>query len=155
MKQESAADALEDRWYHSAIDAWLRVVLIALPVVTFGAFVLALVQGEGVWFALAGVAIVLSFYVAFLFPVRYGLTEAELIVHFGLIRQRIPYERIQSVKPTRNPLSSPALSLNRLQVAYGHGLWRSQRISPEERDGFLDELARRAGLRRVGDTLER
>lgn len=154
---DAGVNALDQdtRWYPTAVDWWLRVLLIVLPLVTGAGLVIAIIDGEGVWSAAIALAIVLGIYAAFLFPVRYGLTDMELVVHFGLVRQRIPYDRIQAVTPTRNPLSSPALSLRRLQVTYGAGFRNSQRISPADRDGFLDELARRAGMRRVGDRLER
>jgi hypothetical protein len=56
---------------------------------------------------------------------------------------------------TRNPPSSPALSLDRLRVQFGRGWGKAVMISPADRNGFLDDLARKAGLNREGDRLFR
>jgi hypothetical protein len=62
---------------------------------------------------------------------------------------------ISEVHPTRNPLSSPALSLERLHVQFGRGFFKAVMISPEHPDRFLDDLSGRTGLRRQGDRLVR
>jgi hypothetical protein len=48
---------------------------------------------------------------------------------------------IRTVTPTRNPLSSPALSLDRLRIDYGRG--RRIMVSPRDPGAFLRELRRR------------
>lgn len=55
--------------------------------------------------------------------------------------------------PTRNPLSSPALSLDRLHVQFGQDLFNAILISPADRDRFLTGLAEQGGMKRVGDRL--
>ena len=68
------------------------------------------------------------------------------------MRINVPLKEIKSVLPTWNPLSSPALSLDRLAIKRAHG-W-DVRISPKERNEFLRELADRAGLEQEGDVLK-
>ena len=107
---------------------------------------------------LVGVAVdvfVAGIYLGLIFPLRYGLDDTHLIVRHGVCRQRIPLVEISTVYPTRNPLSSPALSLDRLHVQFGRGFFKSVMISPADRDRFLDDLAHLAGLRREGDRLYR
>ena len=70
-----------------------------------------------------------------------GLTEHDLLVRSGPFRWRVPLGQIHSVTPTRNPLSSPALSLDRLRIEYGDGKWIL--ISPRERERFLEALEAR------------
>ena len=43
-----------------------------------------------------------------------------------------------NIRPTRNPLSSPALSLDRLRIDYGSG--RSIMVSPEDKDKFIGDI---------------
>ena len=74
---------------------------------------------------------------------------------FGICRRRIPFADLSEVRPKSNPLSAPALSLDRLRVRFGRGAFRALMISPAARDLFLDELARKAGLKREGDRLFR
>ena len=45
---------------------------------------------------------------------------------------------ITSVRRTRNPLSSPALSMDRLSIRYGKG--RRIMISPADQAGFLEAI---------------
>lgn len=77
--------------------------------------------------------------------------EPILLVRSGLLRYRIPLEEISEVRPSTEAWSSPAWSLDRLKVVYPtrSGFHRSLLISRRDRDGFLDELARRAGSPRA------
>ncbi len=83
--------------------------------------------------------------VTVVFPVRYRITETELIVRSGVLRKRILLDSIEEVHPTRNALSAAAWSLDRLQVNYRdkQGSIRFLLISPERKKAFLRELADR------------
>ena len=78
--------------------------------------------------------------------------EPILLVRSGLLRYRIPLEEISEVRPSTEAWSSPAWSLDRLKVVYPtrSGFHRSLLISRRDRDGFLDELARRGSPRARG-----
>ena len=56
----------------------------------------------------------------------------------GPFRWKILLDEITSVEETRNPLSSPALSLDRLKICYGNG--RHIMISPADTAGFLKAI---------------
>jgi hypothetical protein len=142
-------------WYKSKVDWWL-VPLLALPPISSILVAITLAQ-QGVPTATAiGFGVVLfvaALYLGVIFPLRYGIDRKHLIIRTGLIRQRIELDKITEVIPTRNPLSSPALSLDRLRVQFGQGIFKAVMISPNERDEFLTELATAAGLQRHGDQL--
>lgn len=142
-----------DEQYASAVDRWLIVALFIAPLVSVGALAAAVIAGEGILAALLGPLIVAGIYGGLLFPLHYRLGADGLLIRFGLVRQRIPYEKIRSVGPSHNPLSSPALSLRRLRVDYGSGVFSFVLISPQRRDEFLSALAARTGLVRDGDRL--
>lgn len=144
-------------WYPSKVDWWLAVVLCLPPVASVAVTVSLVLDGrssELIW-GLASILLVIGVYGGLIFPTRYGLDASHLIVRFGLCRRRIPLRQISEVEPTRNPLSSPALSLDRLSVHFGTGLLGTVMISPSARDRFLDDLAGRADLTREGDRLVR
>jgi len=85
---------------------------------------------------------------------RYELDGRELVVRSGPFRWRIDLATIESVTPSRNPLSSPALSLDRLQIRYRKS--RFILVSPAERDRFLRALSRaESALERHGGELRR
>ena len=125
----------------------LGEALVGLAVLTVGLFLVALLLLQ-VW------------------PMEYdpGASGADgepiLLIRCGRRRRyRIPLAEITEVRPSFELMSSPAsCSYDRLKVVYPtrRGVHRSLLISPQDRDGFLDELARRANLlERDGDSLLR
>lgn len=144
-----------DRWYPSKIDWWLGAILVLAPLASISGLAIAISSGRGVGTAVAGVATFAAIYIGLVFPTRYGIDHRHLIVRHGLVRRRIPLLAITEVAPTRNLLSSPALSLDRLRITFGGAVSRSVMISPADRAGFLATLAASAKLRRDGERLVR
>jgi hypothetical protein len=105
--------------------------------------------------SLVPVLLLFGLYFGLVFPMRYGLDDTQLVVRFGVCRKRIPLADISEVHPTHNPLSSPALSLDRLHIQFGLGFFTAVMISPADQGRFLDDLAQKAGLKREGDRLVR
>jgi hypothetical protein len=90
-----------------------------------------------------------------LYGTRYTLTESTIIVQSGPFRWVIDLAAITEVFPTRDPLSSPACSLDRLQIRYGKSRL-GMMISPQDKTGFLRDLvARSPGLKLNGDRVLR
>jgi hypothetical protein len=83
--------------------------------------------------------------------------EPVLLVRSGLLRYKVPLAEISEVLPSAEARSSPAWSLDRLEVVYPTrgGFHRSLLISPRDRDRFLDELAQRANPAPDGSSLVR
>ncbi len=77
-----------------------------------------------------------------LYGTNYTLTNCELIIRSGPLRWTVRLDSITEVFPTHNPLSSPACSLDRLQVRYRNSVFGIM-ISPEDKAGFLRDLAAR------------
>jgi hypothetical protein len=145
------------RWFPSKIDWWLVPVLCVPPVAAVAVCVASALAGSTTGLLAGGAVtvVIAGIYLGLVFPMRYGLGDTHLAVRFGICRQLIPLADISEVKPTSNPLSAPALSLDRLHVQFGPGVFETVRISPTERNLFLDELARKSGLSREGDRLVR
>jgi hypothetical protein len=143
------------RWYPSKIDWWLGILLALAPVISVVALIGTLLAGTGVAVALGGLLLLVGVIFGLVLPMRYGIDEEFLVVRHGLIRQRILLKDIVEVVPSRSPLSSPALSLDRLKIRFGQGYFKSAMISPALKAEFLDELAQRASLRRDGERLVR
>ncbi len=133
--------------YPSKIDRWLLVVLILSYGLGAWACLEALIAPDTPADRVIG-AVVLGMLLATLllvFPCRYRLTHSALHIRCGIIRSRVPLDAIERVRPTRNPLASAALSLDRLRIDYRTGRFtRSVMISPRDREGFLRELSARA-----------
>jgi hypothetical protein len=144
--------------YPSKRDGWIVILLWA------GVAVMLFAAGN-LWRAPAPfafrllISVLLIFVAAFvlwtLYGTRYTLTENTLIVQSGPFRWVIDLEAITEVFPTRNPLSSPACSLDRLHIRYGKSRI-GMMISPQDKAGFLrDLMVRSPGLKLNGDRVLR
>ena len=76
---------------------------------------------------------------------RYILESVRLTIHSGPFTWQVPVSDITKMYPTRNPLSSPALSLDRLCLEYGRG--KSIMISPDNKEQFIQDLEQRRAAR--------
>lgn len=157
FKRGYKGDDSQCLWFPSKVDWWLGIILALLPVVSLGVLLTSLVSEDPAELvsAVISCAVTAGIYGLLVFPMRYGIAEDDLVVRYGVVRHRIRLERIQEVAPTHNPLSSPALSLDRLAIRTGSGLFAETMISPADREAFLATLAMRAGLHRDGDRLVR
>lgn len=133
--------------FRSKVDAWLAATIIAAALVSVAAAVAVavgtgLVQSPSLAVALAALLLIGAVLPLWILRSTYYTLDARyLYVRSGPFRWRVPLQDIRAVRPTRNPLSSPALSLDRLRVEFGRG--GSIMISPGDKDGFLTELERR------------
>ena len=130
-------------------DGWLVAVLWAASLVDFGvaawlwlgprgapAFVAPLLLAAGV------------FQLHVLYATDYVVESDALRIRASFLRWRVPLAAIESIEPTRNPLSSPACSLDRLLIRYAG---RRIMISPADQAAFLRALASRGVPAALGD----
>jgi hypothetical protein len=82
------------------------------------------------------------FMVWVLYGTYYVIMPDILIIRCGPFRFRVPLAEIEAVTPTRNPLSSPACSLDRFLIQYRQSRRRIM-VSPLDKPGFLQALAAR------------
>lgn len=143
------------RWYPSKVDGWLAFFIAIAPIGALSAVVGAFITGEGLAIAFGGALLIAFIYAGLVFPMRYGISDDAIVVCHGMVRQRIPLAEISEVRPSRNLIASPALSLDRLQIVFGPGRASFALISPADKRAFLAELIERANLQRDGDRLVR
>jgi hypothetical protein len=125
--------------FSSKIDLWLLIVLmsaVALCLWAIGENWQGIVNGN--W--LLGLALIPGVLVPLwlLGSLRYFLSDETLRIRCGPFKWRVPIREITAISPTRSPLSSPALSLDRLRIEYSQG--RAIMISPEPREEFIRQL---------------
>jgi PH (Pleckstrin Homology) domain-containing protein len=128
--------------FDSKRDLWIVLLLRGIPVVVLGALSYAWYRSHADLSGPIAGAIILLVAELFLFEwilrsTYYVIEGDTLVIRSGFIGWRVPIREISSVTRTRSPISSPALSLDRLRVAYGA---KRILISPEERDRFLAML---------------
>jgi PH (Pleckstrin Homology) domain-containing protein len=129
--------------FESKRDLWIVLLLRGVPVIVLAALGYAWYQSHhDLSGPVAGAVILLIaelFVFEWLMRSTYYVIEGDtLVIRSGFIRWRVPIREITSVTPTRNAVSSPALSLDRLRIAYGSSKWIL--VSPEEHERFLSAL---------------
>lgn len=124
----------------SKVDTWLAVVLaIAMIASLVAALAVLAVPSPMAWAISAVTAIIgVGLPLWLLLSTRYTLARDELLVRSGPFKWRIAVTDITSITPTSNPLSSPALSLDRLRIEYGRG--QSLMISPRDKERFVKDV---------------
>ncbi len=135
--------------FRSAVDGWLRALVLLNTVVVSCASMPLLISGAAdslpgrVLIALATLLIGVGLPLWVFLGTVYRVDGQTLDVRSGPFRWSVPLRDIHSVRDSRSTLSGPALSLRRLEIAYGAG--RRLLISPDDRGAFLSAIGHRPG----------
>ena len=126
--------------FKSKIDRWLLYLLIAVMVFEVVVMSAAATLADGPLEAtvlIMAALLIVALLGSMLIGTHYTVDGNTLRIRCGPFRWQVPVDAIESVEPTRNPLSSPALSLDRLRIQYG-----KQRIlvSPVDKAGFMKAI---------------
>lgn len=115
--------------YNSKVDWWLVLILLAV-------FAFPIVQGiQTKEYLLSAIflGLILLFWILGI-TLKYKIEDGYLSVW----KTKIDIKTIRKVYATRNPLSSPALSINRIAIVYNK--YDEILISPKDRADFISEL---------------
>lgn len=129
------------RRFKSKVDRWIYALIIVVIVVQIVAVGSAALQAgdplatTGLIFVMIGVA---GLMVWLLVGTHYTVDKDIIRVVSGPFRWKVPVDQITSVSATRSPLSSPALSMDRICIRYGKR--RRIMISPADKAGFLKAI---------------
>ena len=81
----------------------------------------------------------LVFILYIVLSIQYKINDKILTVKAGfLVNTKIDIQKIKKIKKTFNPLSSPAASIDRLEICYNNGDFVL--ISPKNKDQFIKDL---------------
>lgn len=120
--------------YKSKISWGIFVPIAGVMLVT------AIIVGvASLWVASVSVLPV-AFFIGYMFlSTEYVVTGELLKIRCGfLYDQQLKISSIRQIKETRNPISSPALSLDRIEIKFDK--YGSVLISPKEKEAFIDHL---------------
>jgi hypothetical protein len=129
--------------FRSKVDWWVRLLLglaIAGEFVAVGAIIMERGDPVGTTVTILVCIAALALFVWLLVGTVYTVDHSLLIVRAGPFRWKIRLDEITAVEATRSPLSSPALSLDRLRIRYGKN--RRIMISPADKTGFLKAIGK-------------
>lgn len=142
LKKTLTAGPGDSTRFPSRIDGWFLGVVL-LGGLAFGYAILAVWLRAG---AVPAVAMILVGLLTLGLPVwllcgtDYELTGQELRVRSGPFRWRVPLDQVRRVSASRNWLSAPALSLDRVRIDYGRA--GTLLISPRDQRAFVAALQR-------------
>lgn len=134
--------------YRSKVDAWFYFIVVGMCILMGNSLIqVCLIKSVGAIIFTAIITLsVITLLLGILFRTYYVLEEDGIRIRcFIFCNVVIPYESIISVKPTYNPVSSSALSLDRLEVKFMRPNHRPDiaLISPIHRDDFIKEVQQR------------
>ncbi|XCP86127.1 PH domain-containing protein [Roseburia hominis] len=134
--------------YRTKIDWWLGLILGSALLLPFGILLeVFMEEGRIEWVTLFTGILIIVMCVPMFF-IRYTLYADHIkidVVIYG--KERIPYKDITGIKSTHNPLSSAAMSLDRVQIDYvKNGRHEMTMISPVRKKEFIQKLEKYAGL---------
>ncbi|MCE6991967.1 PH domain-containing protein [Dyadobacter sp. CY323] len=114
-----------------------RGLLIPLAVLLIG--IGSFMAYKGVW-AGTGIIILLCIFIGHMFLTTYYQIEGSTLrIKSGfLFNMTLPIETIRKISETQNPISSPALSLDRIELIYNR--FDSVIISPNNKMSFIKAL---------------
>lgn len=87
------------------------------------------------------------------FGTEYRIGQGKLLISNGPFRYTIPLSEIKEIRSTRNPASSPANSMDRLEVAYGQ--YKKIMISPANKANFIKIIQQHAPQITLSDELKK
>jgi hypothetical protein len=129
--------------FRSKIDTKLVAIALAMP--ALGIITLVTTRHLALrprWLPLVVAGVVVTLVLWVIFSTYYEFQADLLLVRSGPFSWRIPLKDIFSVRESTSARSGPALSMDRLEIAYGND--RVMLISPGDKAGFLAQLHRRA-----------
>ncbi|WP_163399988.1 PH domain-containing protein [Flavobacterium fluviatile] len=120
--------------FDSKIDLWLVLFLSII----FGGIAIKFAL-EGVWGSLIPIAFTIAFIVHMFTTTFYIIENENLIIKCGfLINISISVATIKKISETNNLMSSPALSLDRLEILYNK--FDTVMISPRDKAKFIEAI---------------
>ncbi len=126
--------------FKSAVDWWFYLVVIGAAAVALLGVLPLFRTGHGTQITFAAgillVAVGLPFWL--LLSTTYRVDSRALHVRSGPFHWSIPLSEIQTARASRSAWSSPALSLERIEIRYGND--KSILVSPADRPGFLNAI---------------
>lgn len=120
--------------FKSKVDIWMAIIFIVVPmsmiygVITEPSAILLLIT-----------ALIIVLLCILFFGTRYVIEEDELIVYGGLYKKRIQIKQIRSLRPSKNPLSAPAMSIDRIEITFDPHI-QVVLVSPKDKELFVKKL---------------
>jgi len=127
--------------FKSRLDLWLATSIYGSAVVSLLAAIYVMHITPGI---AAFLLVFFMFVIGCVLPVwlvtstHYRVAASTLTVRSGPFKWVVELDEIERVEKSNNPISSPALSLDRLAITYGNG--KPLPVAPRDKEGFIQAL---------------
>lgn len=127
--------------FRSKIDAWILVLLIVG--IAGQVFALAAVVSDDASSAERSIVIAITvpgilLMISILARTHYTVSDGKVHIVSGPFAWSIAISEITEISESHSALSSPALSLDRMKISYGHN--KRVLVSPADKKGFLKAI---------------
>lgn len=150
LREERRDDTLgmPELKFQGKVDWWMWLLVIFINVMVIWPVIFVYGGGKEEITSAAISCIVLILVDLLILPMCFRnyilLGDEELLIVFGFIRKRIRYHDITLLEGTHNPLSSLAMSLDRIYIHTSSG--DDVLVAVKEKQLFIEEVNRRAGI---------
>ena len=120
--------------FKSKVDIWMAIIFIFVPI----SMIYGVITEPSAVLLLVTAFIIVLLCILF-FGTKYVIEKEELIVYGGIYKKRIPIKQIRSLRPSKNPLSAPAMSIDRIEITFDPHI-QVILVSPKERELFVKKL---------------
>ncbi|MBM7598422.1 membrane protein YdbS with pleckstrin-like domain [Virgibacillus halotolerans] len=119
--------------FTSKKDLWISIIIWGISIM---GIVVSLLKGDTI--ALLVMLLFAMILLWFWFKTDYKITEDKIKIRYGPIRQTVQIQDIKLIIRAKTPLTSPALSLDRIQITCGK--FDVVAISPMHQQTFIEKL---------------
>ena len=120
--------------YRSKV-SWIIYIPIFISLIPLTAIIIV----DGFWLAALAIVPVVLFILYIFLRTEYIVTDGTLKISCGfLYNQQINIGAITIIRETNSPISSPALSLDRIEIRYNK--YDNVLISPKNKQEFIEHL---------------
>ncbi|MGE0815535.1 MAG: PH domain-containing protein [Vicinamibacterales bacterium] len=139
--------------FSSKVDAWILVLCFGPLLALFVARLAGLPLGRPTGGVPVALLVVMTSLLALVATTSYVVTDDAITVWFGPIRRRRALADITGLGASRRAESSPAWSLDRVEIFTARGFWLL--VSPADKAGFVRAVLERAPHVQIDDALTR
>lgn len=132
---------MTDKRFASKVDAWLMALCLAPLLIPMATALVGMPMGR-TGGGLPVRPLIVAGLLILIVTTRYVVTDSTLTVWFGPIRRRRPLSDLRRLRASRSVESSPAWSLDRIEISTTRGFWLN--VSPADNGGFVRAVLARA-----------
>lgn len=120
--------------FKSKVDIWMAIIFIFVPI----SMIYGVITEPSAVLLLVTAFIIVLLCILF-FGTKYVIENDDLIVYGGIYKKRIPIKQIRSLRPSKNPLSAPAMSIDRIEITFDPHI-QIILVSPKDKELFVKKL---------------